>query len=774
VGRIVFLAFVLTRADALAEPIEDKAKMCASCHGESGKPQFKETPVIWGQNAGYLFFQLRDFKSGARKNDVMSPIAASLDQSELLPLAQYFSELKWPTPQQPVASVDVAAKAQKAKAAVGCTRCHLDRYQGDGATPRLAGQQHDYLLKTMMEFRTRARGNNPNMSDFMNATSVEDIAALAQYLAQLQIDEHLQDAHAGIAPGTSVTQEQLNNAASDENNFLHTNGNYDQTRYYPGKQIDKSNIGKLHPAWIFHTEVKESLQTTPIVVSGVMYVTTSLDHVYAISAKTGEEYWHYKHKMAPVSEYCCGPNNRGVAVYDNKVYLATLDSKLVALNAKTGSIVWQTDIANPTLGYSETMAPTAVNGKILIGTSGGEYGIRGFLRAYDAETGKLVWNFYTVPENSVGVWATKDAVGRDLHRDIEAEKAQLAKAGDPYKTLGGPVWQNPAVDLAAKRIYFVVGNPSPPYFGAIRAGDNLYTDSLVSLDLDTGKYVCHFQYIPHDQWDLDAASPPILVEVKDNHGNLVPGVIHAGKTGYVYVHNRKDCSLIRFSKPMVAQENVWTVPTKESELYWLIRRLVTRVCRLLFGNSGEKQAISFLYGESGENRITQGRIARMAPAGDGGVNWSPMAVNAKLGLTYAVNSHVPKTYQVQPEPYPGGKSWMGGAMTLIPGEDIHGNVTAVDYHTGKIKWQVTTPLPMTGGVLATAGGLVFTGEGNGWFRAYDAENGKVLWSFLANAGVNAPPVSYAVDGRQYIAVGAGGNSNMDFKRGNEIIAFTLD
>ena len=154
--------------------------------------------------------------------------------------------------------------------------------------------------------------------------------------------------------------------------------------------------------------------------------------------------------MDPVTTYCCGPNNRGVAVYDDKVYLATLDSKLVALDAKTGSIVWQTDIADPTLGYSETMAPTAVDGKILIGTSGGEYGIRGFFRAYDAETGKLVWNFYTVPENSVGVWATKDAVGRDLHRDIEAEKAQLAKAGDPYKTLGGPVWQNPAVDLTSQ------------------------------------------------------------------------------------------------------------------------------------------------------------------------------------------------------------------------------------------------------------------------------------------------------------------------------------
>jgi outer membrane protein assembly factor BamB len=194
------------------------------------------------------------------------------------------------------------------------------------------------------------------------------------------------------------------------------------------------------------------------------------------------------------------------------------------------------------------MAPTAVDGKILIGTNGGEYGIRGFVRAYDADTGKLVWNFDTIPENSVGVWATHDATGKDMHRDIEAEKAALKKMGDPYKTLGGGVWQNPAVDLKNKRIYFVVGNPSPDLDGSIRPGDNLYTDSLVSLDLDTGKYACHFQYIAHDVWDLDAVSPPILVDVKDKDGNTVPGVIHAGKTGNVYVHKRDDCSLIRFSE----------------------------------------------------------------------------------------------------------------------------------------------------------------------------------------------------------------------------------
>jgi alcohol dehydrogenase (cytochrome c) len=532
------------------------------------------------------------------------------------------------------------------------------------------------------------------------------------------------------APAKAVSQDQLNAAAKDTNNFLHTNGNYDQTRYFPGKQIDTSNVGKLHPAWIFQTEVKESMETTPIVVDGVMYVTTAFNHVYALNAKTGEQYWHYKHKMGPITTYCCGPNNRGVAVYGDKVYMATLDAKLVALDAKTGSLLWETQIADPELGYSETMAPTAVDGKILIGTNGGEYGIRGFVRAYDAETGKLVWNFNTIPEDSAGVWATHDATGKDMHRDIAAEKAALKKLGDPYKTLGGGVWQNPAVDLKTKRIYFVVGNPSPDLDGAIRPGDNLYTDSLVSVDLETGKYVCHFQYIAHDVWDLDAVSPPILVDVKDKDGNTGPGVIHAGKTGNVYVHNRDDCSLIRFSEPMVDQTGMWTLPTPEG--------------------------------------------AKMLPGANGGVEWSVMAVNPELALTYAVNLHQPMTYQVESSPYPDGKLWLGGAFKVIPDLESFGNITAVDYNTGKIKWQKKTPLPMMGGALTTAGGLMFTGEGDGWFRAYNAENGDVLWSFFAGAGVNAPPASYSVDGKQYVVVGAGGNTQIDFKRGNNIIAFTVD
>jgi alcohol dehydrogenase (cytochrome c) len=527
----------------------------------------------------------------------------------------------------------------------------------------------------------------------------------------------------------SVTQDMLNRAAGDGNNFLHANGNYNQTRYYPASQINTENVNDLRPAWIFQTEVVDSMETSPIVVNGIMYVTTAFNHVYALDARTGQEIWHYKHAMGPVTTYCCGPNNRGVAVAGDRVFMGTLDAKLVALDAKTGKQLWETQIADAELGYSETMAPTVVEDMVLIGTNGGEYGIRGFVKAFDAATGELKWTFNTVPENSVGVWATHDATGRDMLRDIEAEKAALATQGDPYETLGGGVWQNPAVDLETRRIYFVVGNPSPDLDGSLRPGDNLYTDSLVSVNLDTGEYVCHFQYIAHDVWDLDAVSPPIITTVKDSDGNDVKGVIHGGKTGHIYVHNADDCSLIRFSEAMVPQENMWVLPTAEG--------------------------------------------ARMLPGANGGVEWSPMATDPNLHLAYAINLHQPMTYHVESTPYPEGKLWLGGAFKVIPEEEQWGNVTAVDYNTGKITWQVRTAEPMIGGVLATAGGLVFTGEGNGLFKAYDSANGAELWQFQAGAGVNAPPSSYTVEGKQYIVVAAGGNAQLNYKRGNNIIAFAL-
>ena len=341
-------------------------------------------------------------------------------------------------------------------------------------------------------------------------------------------------------PPAAITQAMLDAAGSDAKNWIHSNGSYEQTRYYPGAQITSANVGKLKPAFVFQTAVLESMETAPIVVDGVMFLTTSFNHVYAIDAVTGEEYWHYKQKLGPIVTVCCGNNHRGVAIEGGKLFMGTIDAKLVALDAKTGKLLWETQIADPEKGYSETMAPAVVDGKVLIGTNGGEYGVRGFVKAFDAKDGKLLWTFYTIPDKGQeGVWAENDATGRNMKRDIAAEKKALAeKGGDFYQTLGGGVWMTPAIDKKTRTVFFVVGNPSPDLYGAIRPGDNLYTDSIVAIDLDKRTYKWHYQYIAHDVWDLDAVSPPILTQAKDASGKMVDVLINGGKTAHVYVHER--------------------------------------------------------------------------------------------------------------------------------------------------------------------------------------------------------------------------------------------
>ncbi|MEJ8810174.1 PQQ-binding-like beta-propeller repeat protein [Variovorax ureilyticus] len=535
-----------------------------------------------------------------------------------------------------------------------------------------------------------------------------------------------------VPKAISVPQSKLDAADKDANNFLHSNMSYAQTRFHPAKQINTANVSKLHPVFTFQTEVIESMETAPIVVDGVMFLTTSYNHVYAIDAVTGKEFWHYKHKMGPVTTFCCGPNNRGVAVMGDKLYMGTLDSKLVALEAKTGKVLWSSQIADPEQGYSETMAPVAVDGKVLIGTNGGEYGVRGFVKAFDANDGKLLWTFNTIPEKGhEGVWAQNDATQRNMLRDIAAEKAQFEKAGgDFYKTLGGGVWMAPAIDKETNSVIFVVGNPSPDLYGAERPGDNLYTDSIVAIDLNSGAYKWHYQYVPHDVWDLDAASPVILTEAKGKDGKIRKVAIHGGKTGHVYVHDRATGELIRYSEAMVPQENMWVLPTKDG--------------------------------------------ARMLPGANGGVEWSPMAINPNLRIAYAANLHQPMTYHVEEAKYPGGsKLWLGGAFKVIPSEKQWGRLAAVNLDTGKLAWKFDTEQPLIGGVLATGGNLVFNGEGNGLFRAFDAKTGKKLWEYQCGAGVNAPAVSYTVNGKQYIAVAAGGNTQLDFKRGNSVVVFGM-
>jgi PQQ-dependent dehydrogenase (methanol/ethanol family) len=376
------------------------------------------------------------------------------------------------------------------------------------------------------------------------------------------------------------------------------------------------------------------------------------------------------------------------------------------------------------------MAPVAVNGKILIGTNGGEYGIRGFVKAFDANDGKLLWTFNTIPEKGhEGVWAVNDATGRICTgtsaprrqrspRTPISTRRSVAACGWRPRSTRRRTWSSSSSVIRARTCY-----------GAERPGDNLYTDSIVAVDLNTGAYKWHYQYVAHDVWDLDAVSPVILTEAKGKDGKMTKVAIHGGKTGHVYVHDRATGELIRFSETMIPQENMWVLPTKEG--------------------------------------------ARMLPGANGGVEWSPMAVNPKLRLAYAANLHQPMTYHVEQAAYPGGKLWLGGAFKVIPSEKQWGRLAAVNLDTGKLAWKFDTEQPLIGGVLATAGDLVFNGEGNGLFRAFDARTGKKLWEYQAGAGVNAPAVSYMVGGKQYVAVAAGGNTQLDFKRGNTVLVFSL-
>ena len=303
-------------------------------------------------------------------------------------------------------------------------------------------------------------------------------------------------------------------------------GDLSNTRYAASDQINAENVQGLHLKWMFQTGVLGSFETTPIVADGVMYITTPYNHVFAIDARTGQQLWHYEHKLG-TTIFCCGPNNRGVALADDKVYMATLDAMLIALDKKTGALVWETQIADPEFGYSETVAPVVYQDKIILGISGAEYGIRGFISAYNKDTGELVWRWHTIPapdevqpdgtKGWYGNFAEKADGINPLNRDIAAEKAAMAQYADAWQRGGGSNWMTNAIDPERGLVYATIGNPSPDLYAEVRPGDNRWTESLVALDVDTGKLVWGYQYVPHDPWDLDAVSPPILADVA-GHG----------------------------------------------------------------------------------------------------------------------------------------------------------------------------------------------------------------------------------------------------------------
>ncbi len=540
----------------------------------------------------------------------------------------------------------------------------------------------------------------------------------------------------------------------------------DGQRHSPLTAITPATVHRLAPAWTWHSGVTATFQATPIVVRGVMYVSLPFSSVAALEAATGRELWRYRHQSR-TDKLCCGPANRGVAVAEGMVYVGTVDGRLVALDAATGTVRWDVTVAEyagtteassqlraddplgqvgatGSTGVGISAAPLVHEGRVFVGIAGvgyglhpdqglavvgvsGQYGRPGMMAAFDAKTGARLWQFDVTAPGWEGPY-TGNAAGMPLHRDLAAERAAAPAHADAWRYGGGSIYATPVIDARRHLLIFGTGNPSPQMADASRPGDNRHTSSLVALDERTGALVWAYQQVPHDRWGYDVASAPVLLEVM-HAGRRVPAVAQASKLGWVFVHDRRDGTLLFRSDAFVPQRNLFTPP------------------------------------QPGEGVV-------VAPGIAGGANWSPSAYDPDLQLFYVGALHLPTRYIAHRVSRPDG-SVLEYASTQNTGE-AWGTLSALDLaNGGRLAWQVRTPEPLVGGVLVTKGGLVFSGAGKGRLAAFDASSGQELWSYQAEAGVNAPPITYAVGGRQYVAVAAGGNALFGFTQGDAVVAFAV-
>jgi len=491
-------------------------------------------------------------------------------------------------------------------------------------------------------------------------------------------------------------------ANSDRDNWRLHGRTYDNQRFSPLTAINKGNVGKLTLLHTLHTGVANSFEATPLVIDGVMYLVTATNHVQAYDAATGQQLWAWQPEKLDFTEACCGPQARGVAVAYGKVFTALFDGHLVALDAKTGKLIWQTDPEKthpePKHYYTYTLAPQVFDGMVIVGTAGAEYETRGMVEAYDAQTGNKVWEFRTT--------AAPGEPGGDTW------------GGDAWKFGGGSVWNTPAVDPKNGLVILATGNPNPDYQGQTRPGDNAYTDSILALHAKTGKLAWWYQEVPHDMWDYDASAPVMLFDAKDENGRTVPAAGQAGKVGNVFIVNRLTGKLLHKSEPFVTQSaNIFTPPNREG--------------------------VSIMPGVSG------------------GSLWQPPAFSPRTDYFYVLGANQAMIFTTIDfkDSKPGGP-WVGrhtgGVMKPDTSVPASGTLTAIDVHSGKIGWQYKSARPMYGGVLATASDLIFAGEQNGDFSAFDARTGAKLWSHRFERGVCSPSITYRVKGVQYIAVGTNG------------------
>jgi len=501
-----------------------------------------------------------------------------------------------------------------------------------------------------------------------------------------------------------VPYERLRQADNEPANWLTYGGDYAAHRYSSLTQLTPTNVACLKPLWAYQSREAGKWEVTPLVVDGVIYISERPNVITALDGRTGRALWNYRRPMPNEVAGCCGPVNRGLAILGDALYVVTFDCHLVCLDANSGKERWDVTVADYHTGQSETHAPLALKDKIIVGISGGEYGIRGFLDAYDAKTGARMWRFWTIPapgEPGSETWTN----------------------GDSWKRGGGATWVTGTYDPDLNLLYWGVGNPSPDYNGDDRPGDDLYTCCVVALDADTGKLRWHFQYTPHDLHDWDANQVPVLVDtVLDGKPRKL--LVQANRNSFFYVLDRATGAFINgaaFAKQtwasgLDAQGRPILVPGKEP---------------------------------SAEGTLVY-------PGLEGAVNWPPPAYSPLTGLFYvqAQEDYAQVFYKME-EDYKPGDQYNGGGTRNVLGQEPYGAVKAIDVTTGKVKWEFREQTSSNAGILTTASGLLFSGTRDGYCFALNAATGDVLWRFQTGGSIHGGVITYLVDGKQYVAAAAG-------------------
>jgi quinohemoprotein ethanol dehydrogenase len=551
------------------------------------------------------------------------------------------------------------------------------------------------------------------------------------------------------APAVRPTQSELASTRAAGKDWFTYGGSVFNQRYSTLDQINTSNVANLKGAWMTRLGsgkgAKYKFEADPQVVDGIMYIPTGNDDIFALDAKTGKKIWEYSSDIPQVNDLiCCGWDNRGVAVGDGRVYSGQLDGSFVALDQKTGKTLWRTQLEDYHDGYSITGATRYYDGLVFSGMSGGENGIRGRVYALDAKTGAEVWRFYTIPgPNDIG--------GDSWPND-----------GTSYLHGGGTVWQAPSIDPELGMMYFTTGNAGP-WNGDTRPGDSLFATSFVALDYKTGQYKWHFQQVHHDIWDFDAPSPTVLFD-ETIDGQPRKGIYECGKTGWCYLLDRTNGKpLIGIDETPVPQEprnnTAATQPIPKGDAF------VDQCAQPVEGFP----LTGCIFTPFWDVPVV------LRPTAGGGSEFSPTAYNPQTGYLYVAGAESDLALSNKPVPYEAGRKYVGVTISSVLGADITKTFTAIDTRTNKIAWQVHGKGEENKGALTSAGGLVFTGQADGNMKAYDAKTGDELWSFQVGWGVGAPPMTYEVDGTQYVAVAVGGNrGGVTTTDGDAVWGFSLN